>query len=242
MLSPIGETPYDLRFSVLGIPVRVHPMFWLMSAIMGAGTDDLRLIVTWMVCLFVSILVHELGHALAARSFGWPVGITLYHFGGLASYSPGWGNSRGRAIWIAFAGPLAGFCLYGLVRVAEQAVFHFVPDSPLLERILMTDPPIVYFAIVQLKYINLIWGLVNLLPVPPLDGGKICGELLNARGSYHGQLRALQIGLVVGGLAAAYFLSGRQFYAGLLFGSLAYENYRQYEQLRSGSWKTHRCR
>ena len=236
MLSSIGETPYDLRFSVLGIPVRVHPMFWLISAFMGANADDLRLIITWMVCMFVSILVHELGHALAARSFGWPVEILLYHFGGLASYSPGRGYSRGRAIWISFAGPLAGFCLYGLVVAFEMAVIHFAPDSPLLIRLLDNPPYLLGFAIVQMKYINLIWGLVNLLPVPPLDGGKICSELLNARNSHNGQMRSLEIGIVVGGLAAAYFLMNRQIYAGLLFGSLAYENYRQHEHLRRGSW------
>ena len=236
MLSSIGETPYDLRFSMLGIPVRVHPMFWLMSAIMGAASNDLRLIITWMMCMFVSILVHELGHALAAKSYGWPVEITLYHFGGLASYSPGRGYSRGRAIWISFAGPLAGFCLYGLVIAVEMAMFRFGLNSPFLARIALTDPPIFFFAIHQMKFINLYWGAVNLLPVLPLDGGRICSELLNARSSHNGQLRSLQIGIVVAGLAAAFFLTHKQLYAGLLFGSLAYENYRQYEQIRRGSW------
>ncbi len=236
MFSSIGETPYDLRFKVLGIPVRVHPMFWLISAVMGANSNDLRLIIVWVLCVFVSILVHELGHALAAKSFGWPVEITLYHFGGFASYSPGWGYSRGRAIWIAFAGPLAGFCLYGLVLAFEMAMYRFALDSPLFIRLMTKEPFLLAFAILQMKHINLIWGLVNLLPVLPLDGGKISGELLNARGSHKGQMRSLQIGIVVGGLAAAFFLTNQQLYAGLLFGSLAYENYRQYESLRRGYW------
>lgn len=116
LLSDPGTTRYDLRFSVLGIPVRVHPMFWLVGALLGSGAGpQLGVIAIWIGCLFVSILVHELGHALAARSFGWPPDIVLHGFGGFARYSPGFGYTRRRAIWISFAGPLAGFGLFAIV-------------------------------------------------------------------------------------------------------------------------------
>ena len=82
LLSDPGTTQYDLRFSVLGIPVRVHPTFWFIGLLLGSATPQLSLVAIWIGCLFLSILVHELGHALAARSFGWPPDIVLHGFGG----------------------------------------------------------------------------------------------------------------------------------------------------------------
>ena len=92
------------------------------------------------------------------------------------------------------------------------------------------------FAIRQLIYINLFWGLVNLMPVFPLDGGKICFELCNGRGSYSGQSRAYQIGMMAAGLMALYFASPPQsnFLAARMFGSLAYQNYQFYNQAKRG--------
>ena len=48
-----AETPYDLRFRLLGIPVRIHPMFWLVSAVLGWQDHDLAA-VFWVACIFVS--------------------------------------------------------------------------------------------------------------------------------------------------------------------------------------------
>ncbi len=64
----VSETPYDLRFHALGIPVRVHPLFWLGSALLAGNSNDLPLIVTWVACVFISILVHEYGHGLMAKA------------------------------------------------------------------------------------------------------------------------------------------------------------------------------
>ena len=91
MLGEPPQTQYDLRFQILGIPVRVHPFFWLVVVVLGlsggAKTTPAELLI-WAGCVFVSILVHELGHAAAALAHGWRPWITLYGFGGLASYQP----------------------------------------------------------------------------------------------------------------------------------------------------------
>src|SRR5260370_39885036 len=115
MFGTVAPTPYDLRFSLFGIPVRVHPFFWLVSLIMGWPLHEPKLILIWVACVFVSILVHELGHALTAKYFGWPPHIGLYSFGGYASYQPTWGHSTARTILVLIAGPGAGFVLFGLV-------------------------------------------------------------------------------------------------------------------------------
>jgi stage IV sporulation protein FB len=236
LLGDPGTTQYDLRFSVLGIPVRVHPLFWLIGLLLGSARPELSLVTIWVGCLFVSILVHELGHALVARSYGWHPDIVLHGFGGFARYSPGHGYTRKRAIWIAFAGPLAGFALYAVVLCADLWIDAGVAEDQAWARTLMSSSAAggIDFAIRQLKFINLFWGLVNLMPVFPLDGGKICFELCNGRGSYSGQSRAYQIGMMAAGLMALYFANLQMYLAALMFGSLAYQNYQFYTQAKRG--------
>src|SRR5688500_3784168 len=88
-LSEPPRSNGDLHFRVFGFPVRVHPYFWLVTAIMGLGSGDEGTapmeLLTWVGVVFVSILVHELGHAFLQRRFGGRPWITLYGLGGLAS-------------------------------------------------------------------------------------------------------------------------------------------------------------
>lgn len=233
MFGPVQPTQFDLYFSLFGIPVRVIPTFWLVGALFGfpllqEGRGDLVLI--WIACLFVSILVHEMGHALSAQAFGWPPQVFLYHFGGLAVFDPWRGYTMGRSIFISFAGPAAGFLLFGLVVAVElllnqRGVVTNDYWSPLGQ------------AFIQLKFINLYWGLVNLLPVLPLDGGRICEALCShfIRRGNAADL-TLKIGIGVGAVAAVFFFSQGRTYAGVLFALLAYQNFQAYQQRHSGYW------
>src|SRR5574339_379984 len=115
-------TQYDLRFTLAGIPVSVHPLFWLITLLLGS-TGDLLLIPIWIVVIFVSILVHELGHALAFRRYGQRSRIVLHFAGGLTIPEPVyWGSgyanvglSPNQQIFISLAGPGAGFLLAALI-------------------------------------------------------------------------------------------------------------------------------
>src|SRR5438067_1873655 len=101
MFGTVAPTPYDLRFSIFGIPVRVHPLFWVVTLLFASqGQHDPKLMLIGVVCFFASILVHELGHALTAQYFGWPPHIVLYSCGGYASYTPTWGHTTARNILI----------------------------------------------------------------------------------------------------------------------------------------------
>ena len=103
----------DLHLRLFGIPVRVHPLFWVVTVIMGLrggdekGTPPAQLLI-WVAIVFVSILVHELGHAFLQRRFGGRPWITLHGFGGLASCDDDDSSPRSQ-ILIALAGPVAGF-------------------------------------------------------------------------------------------------------------------------------------
>ena len=214
MLGNVAPTPFDLNFSLFGIPVRIHPFFWLFSAILGWNARDPKVVVLWVACVFISILIHELGHALTAQAYGWPPHIVLYSFGGYASFNPTWGYTTGRAILISFAGPGAGFILFGIVYGIE-----FLLNQ--------RDVEISHYGHVTfrfMEFINFWWGMVNLLPVYPLDGGQISRNALTHWRPHDGYDISLKLSLVVaGGMAVWLFSLGMTFNA-LLFASLAFDN------------------
>ena len=123
----IGEpqpTQGDLHFRLFGFPVRIHPFFWLIAFLFGmSGTPPLPLVFAWVAAMFLSILIHELGHAAVMRYYGISPRITLYGMGGLASYEPSQVRdqrafSTHAQIAIAAAGPLAGFLTAAVIVVA----------------------------------------------------------------------------------------------------------------------------
>jgi Zn-dependent protease len=219
------ETPYDLRWRMFGVPVRVHPMFWLMSVLLGwskyvaHGLDYLAL---WVGCVFVSILLHEFGHVLMGGLFGSQGYIVLYSFGGLAVGSNQLAR-RWQRVLVSLAGPgiqllLAG-ALFALAVLlpAEQGPEDWAPYA----REVFSD----------LIWINFFWALLNLLPVYPLDGGQVSREVCQAVAPQGGTAFSLGLSLVVaGGLALHCFLGGRSplplpflggTYTGILFAMLA---------------------
>lgn len=232
MFGQVGETEFDLRFSLFGIPIRVHPAFWLIAIFMGSRTlqspNGLWLLGIWVVCLFVSILVHELGHALVAKYFGWPPHIVLCHFGGYAAYEPFRGHTPQRSILISFAGPAAGFVLFGIVRGFREWYIQYLVE---------TGAPVNDFAaftILQLEHINLYWGLVNLLPVLPLDGGQICREVFKLLRFRNWMEISIKISLLISGAAAFYFFTNGQRYPGFLFAYLCFINFQSLQATRTG--------
>ncbi len=223
MLGNYQPSEFDLRFSVIGIPVRVTPMFWLGSVILGWGAMDLGppFLLMWVIVCLISILVHEMGHALVARWLGCHVIETaLYLMGGVAVYHPGRNHTQGKSILISLAGPGAGFILYFLMRyVIGGPVLRFSDDN--------LDPKateLIDWGIGQWLYINLWWGLINLLPVLPLDGGHVCRGVCLSISPYRGEDVARKISVGVAGLAALFFLMNQRTYAGVLFLSFAISN------------------
>jgi stage IV sporulation protein FB len=196
------ETAYDLRWRMLGTPVRVHPMFWLVNVIlgwdaaMGRPGRGVPYLLLWVGCVFVSILVHEFGHVLVGRLFGSHGYIVLYSMGGLAvgsNHLP----RRWQRIAVSFAGPFAEFLLLG---VFLGLFFLLAPYLP------ATWAPYVRQMWGFMLWINLFWALVNLLPIWPLDGGQIAREICQAIMPERGTAFSLGISLVVSGLLAVHML------------------------------------
>lgn len=260
LLEPT-ETPYDLKWRMFGIHVRVHPMFWLVSLLMGSNALELGLqfLAAWVACVFVSILVHELGHVFVGRLFGAYGYIVLYGFGGLAVGSNRLARRRER-IAVSFGGPLAGFVFLGVIflvlglrdasllpgylelaRTMLGLPFSGDESTALAVVRIMARGRMEFFIIESLIFINLLWGLVNLLPVWPLDGGQISRDLCEGFLQERGLNLSLGISLVVAGLLALHSIlaiNGRPLlpipmgsaYTAILFGLLALQSFQLLQQ------------
>jgi Zn-dependent protease len=240
----LGEPPPtsgDLNFRIFGIPVRISPFFWVVTLFLGVGFGgeekaDPKVVLIWVVVVLVSILVHELGHAFTQRYYGGRPWITLYGFGGLASCGDCDRSPRAQII-ISLAGPVAGFLLAGLIiciLVALQRFRGFTLDwvpvmfAPFSSRVLNV-------AIIFLLFVNIAWGLLNLLPIYPLDGGRISRELFTLGHRRNGIVQSLQLSAGTAVLVAAYAILRRDFFMAIMFGMLAYGNFQTLQSYR-GRW------
>lgn len=217
----MNATSASWQFQVLNFPVRVHISFFLFTLLLGLSLGNIILIALWVVIVFFSVLLHELGHAVVGEYYGLSPHIELYSMGGLTIPSRYSRLSYPKEILLSFAGPLAGFILGGL-----------------LFALLRFGPPIanyyIRFIISELIWVNIGWGIINLIPMLPLDGGNIMRNLYHWLRSPYDERTPLIISIVFGVLAViAALVLLRSIYMTLLFGFLIYRNYLA---LRQGFW------
>ena len=237
-------TPYDLHFKIGPIPVRISPWFWLMALLLGRPFDTpTKQLMIWVVAVLVSILIHELGHALVAIYFyRCRTSVLLYQMGGLAFYHPN-RTTPYREVAVSAAGPGAGFVLAGLMCVAlllSGNELRFGDFTKLDFRIFapMPDANVYLFYLVnQMLYLNIIWGMVNLLPVYPLDGGQISRSLLQHYRPHDGLRQSLVLSIMTGICMAvfAWFIWESLFVA-FMFGYLAYMSYTMFQMVQHGGF------
>jgi Zn-dependent protease len=253
----LAEPPlsrYDLNFSLLGVPVRIHPFFWLASLFLGINLEQPKLVALWMLAVLLSILVHEFGHVMAFRACGLASRVVLHAFGGLAiadrggyrdsyfeptaGYNPasrpdgdspdGW-----RQVFISLAGPLAGFLFAGLIVAGLYAAGATVPFDWFgtiywLGRGEMVPQPNLRALLFLLLDVNIWWGILNLFPVYPLDGGKIARELFLMQNASEGIGRSLKLSIATAillAVGAIYRDPKDGTFMALMFGLLAYSSY-----------------
>jgi stage IV sporulation protein FB len=153
-------------FRLFGIPVTIRPSFLVIAALIGfTSRRPIVYLVAWVAIVFVSILIHELGHAITARSYGAEVEIELNGIGGLTSWSvPGKELGPGQRALVAAAGSGVGVLFGGLVWLFDRFT------GPYFE--------VAGFVVSNLIVVNVLWGLLNWLPIRPLDGGHLFTSLL----------------------------------------------------------------
>jgi Zn-dependent protease len=228
MLIGVPEnTAYDLRFRLFGIPVRVHPFFWIVTLLLGSrgagGADTMTHILIWVGCVFVSILVHEFGHALMAWFFGSNPSVVLYGMGGLCYYDDIDRQGPWQRVAVLICGPGAGFLFLGSVVGA-----YFALGTPALS-------PQGKEILIVLAYVNIFWGLVNLLPIWPMDGGQISVTILSMINRRNGRRWGHVVSLLAAGCLAVWLVTIQQYWPAFLAGYFAFSNYQVLEAMRYSS-------
>lgn len=152
-----------VKFKLLGIPVGIGFDFFLVMLVLGALWRTPDQLPAWMIIATGSVLIHEMGHAAVSEFLGFRPVIRLYGGGGLTltMSTPGRQIAPREHIAIAAAGPLAGLILGGGVALAVLASPH-ISTSDIVE---------------DLLWVSLGWSVVNLIPLPGVDGGSIVSEL-----------------------------------------------------------------
>jgi len=181
----VDEPPQGhVRFQISGVPVEVTPAFWIVTVVLAAARlNQPWMLLEWVAVVFVSVLVHELGHAVTAQGMGCTVRVQLHAMGGSAFHQGVELTPWQRAL-IALAGPLAGVALGAVVYVAAQLLGD--GKDPVMERVLL-----------DALWVNWGYGLLNLLPILPLDGGHVMQEVVNVFSRRKNETAAVFISLLV---------------------------------------------
>ena len=140
--------------------------------------------------IVVSVLWHEMGHAVAFKAFGHDAEISLAGILGLTFSSAARELTKGQMLVVASAGPGAGLLLAGLAQIVRDSMFAGYYRHP-LDLVVM---------------INVVFSLFNLLPAYPLDGGRIVKSIMEMLSPAHGEKVANVVSLVVAGMALMYAL------------------------------------
>lgn len=197
---------WSLKIGTLaGIELRIHVTFLLLLGWVGAthwmtgrSAEAALNGVVFILALFGCVLLHELGHSLAARKYGIPTrDITLLPIGGLARLER-MPEKPSQELWVALAGPAVNLAIFAVLFVWLSITHEWAPlgqmhvaSGPFLERLLIANVWLVLF---------------NLIPAFPMDGGRVLRALLASRMEY---VRATQIAAGIGqGLAFAFGLIG----------------------------------
>jgi len=193
--------PMALSFRIGKVPVKILPSFFLVTFLLNLGISTLSELVLWALIVFGSVVAHELGHATMALAFGLEPHIQLHGMGGTTAWAASRNLSVSQRIAVSLAGPAAGFLVAAGVRWGLPPSW-FESD---LGAVVYRD----------LLFVNFGWGVLNLLPMLPLDGGSVMAQLLGAVTHGRGEKPARIVSIAVAATAALLALGVRWWWRGL---------------------------
>ena len=206
-----------LQFSIFGIPVRVEPWFWITMAFIGGGlhatnSTDILLVLVFVFAGFLSIMIHELGHALTIRRYGLPAAITLQAFGGYASFPVG-KLDRKQSFVVTAAGPVLQFVFGVLLIVLVPSIS--IPVGSLFLPFLR-----------DLIWVSIAWSILNCLPVYPMDGGQMMAAILGPKKQHNVHLISSIVAVIIG--VAGYLYLGTILLP-IFMAFFAWQNWQSYQ-------------
>ena len=198
------------------IPLAIHPFFWVFAGLIGwLSSGTLLGMFVWIGIIFVSVVIHEFGHALTAVCFKQKARIQLIALGGVTMFE-GPKLKFWQQFLITFNGPLFGFFLF----LIATALLHF------------SWPPLFLKILKVTQLANLFWTVVNLLPVLPLDGGQLLRIVLEAIFGVKGFKASLLVGAIIAALISFYFFMMQGFLLGAFFFLFAFQSFDAWRKSR----------
>lgn len=210
--------------TISGTPIWIRPSFLILVALFVFLDLDSQVkavhALLWIPVLLISVLVHELAHAGTIAAFGY--GSSTIELGGWSGQTTNARQSRpGHEILISLAGPASSLALGGLFLV----VFMMARQQ--------MSPEIFIFVRLML-WANFAWGIFNMLPIFPLDGGQVLFNTLCHFTATHkalGVTTVLSLGLAIAlGLGA---LWTKMFFVAVVAASLVMQNWQTWQSLRA---------
>jgi len=259
-LQQPADSPYDLRFRFFSFFTRISWTFWIAAVVLGydfAQFADFKffqsspgrfpLLLVWVGAMALSILIHELGHAVAFRRYGMESSIVLYYLGGLAIPTASFRGARSsRSIGsredliIAAAGPAFQIGSALIVVLVAWIMGYRVTSLSMMPGPLAELGSVIkgreFESAISFSLVNfyvwpsVAWGILNLLPVLPLDGGRIAKSIIEMQGGH--SVTAVWLSVIAAALIALYGFNTGQSFLGILFASLAINNY---QSIQAGS-------
>jgi stage IV sporulation protein FB len=197
LLPEPHPTRWDLHWRMLGAEVRIRPIFWASCVLLGVlfyrdpVIGGMAMFWFWSAAVLISLLIHETFHILAARLFGTRVRIVLSGMGGTVF------GLEERKCWqrvlILLAGPLGNVLLYGILWVVADPQWNPLP----IQRLGQDWTIFIANAAKIALLLNAFWAVLNVLPLWPLDGGRVAVEIGEALLGRMGQTLALLLSLLV---------------------------------------------
>ena len=226
--APTLRSVAKAQFRILGIPIRVEPLFIVVAALFGIRMEPLWMVPGFMVIVFVSVLVHELGHAVTYRFLGQRSAIVLHGFGGFTVPTGGGRRvlSKPKSVFVSISGALAQLLFLGLPGWLYWN--NVVLDSWTWDGEQFSWIPIIYYTYI----VSIWWAVFNLLPIRPLDGGHVAETLVGFE-----MACKLSIGAAV--VAALITLRSGMFglFGLIFFAMFAYMNWRDLKADRNESFE-----
>lgn len=211
-----------LEFTLFRIPIRVEPAFWITMALLGFMWNSgggapanavLMSMALFVMAGFISILIHELGHALMIKKYKLPTEIVLSSFGGYATHPAGI-LTRKQSFLVTLAGP------------GIQAAFGFAILFTMQHLDLPNTMIRMFFG--YLIVVSIVWAVFNCLPVLPLDGGRMLEAAMGPRR----MKTTLMISMLVAVAACVAGFSYGQPFVGIFMAMFAFQNYQALERFK----------
>lgn len=257
LLNEPAATSYDLTFNVFGFEVRTHPGFFIMPILLGGGfiLPGVNTGMGWLVLIaifWISILVHELGHALAFRYYGIHSRIVLHWMGGLAIPDGGnvWAPRRStgltpnQQIVVSLAGPIAGLLLAAVACVLVISLRGTIElrgellkfPIPFLPEGQFDQDGIIRMIFLTMIVLNVVLNVFNLVPIYPMDGGQIARQIMAQLDPWNGIKNSLYLSMGACVVMILFALRMEAQFMAFFFGFMAYGNYQALQGLSGHRW------